>query len=218
MGRTIKRVNMAAARPAEKLKRVAAYARVSCGKDVMLHSPSAQVSYYSGLIQKTPGWVYADEAVSGTKNSRGQFQKMLAECWAGRIDLIITKSISRFARNAVTTLKTIREPRLIGADVYFEEQNIHTLGEDGELVLALLVAYAEEEARSFSENIKWKVNDNFRQGRIWSAIMYGYRIKDDRLVVVPEEARLPSCIWTAVRRRICVTCLWRSGLMDGGEM
>ena len=151
MGRTIKRVNMAAIRPAEKLKRVAAYARVSCGKDAMLHSLSVQVSYYSGLIQKTLGWeyagVYADEAVSGTKNSRGEFQKMLAECRAGNIDLIITKSISRFARNTVTTLKTIRELRLIGVDVYFEEQNIHTLGEDGEFVLTLLAAYAEEEAR-----------------------------------------------------------------------
>lgn len=194
MGRTIKRVNMAAVRPAEKLKRVAAYARVSCGKDAMLHSLSAQVSYYSGLIQKTPGWeyagVYADEAVSGTKNSRGEFQKMLAECWAGRIDLIITKSISRFARNTVTTLKTIRELRLIGVDVYFEEQNIHTLGEDGEFVLTLLAAYAEEEARSVSENIKWKVNDNFRQGRIWSTIMYGYQLENGRLEVVSEEAEM----------------------------
>lgn len=194
MGRTIKRVNMAAVRPAEKLKRVAAYARVSCGKDAMLHSLSAQVSYYSGLIQKTPGWeyagVYADEAVSGTKNSRGEFQKMLAECRAGNIDLIITKSISRFARNTVTTLKTIRELRLIGVDVYFEEQNIHTLGEDGEFVLTLLAAYAEEEARSASENIKWKVNANFKDGRLWSTIMYGYRIRDGRLVVEPEEAEM----------------------------
>lgn len=194
MGRTVKRVNMAAVRPAEKMKRVAAYARVSCGKDAMLHSLSAQVSYYSGLIQKTPGWeyagVYADEAVSGTKNSRGEFQKMLAECRAGRIDLIITKSISRFARNTVTTLETIRELRLIGVDVYFEEQNIHTLGEDGEFVLTLLAAYAEEEARSVSENIKWKVNDNFRQGRIWSTVMYGYRIENGRLEVVPEEAEM----------------------------
>lgn len=194
MGRTVKRVNMAAVRPAERAKRVAAYARVSCGKDAMLHSLSAQVSYYSSMIQKTPGWeyagVYADEAVSGTKNQRGEFQKMLADCRAGDIDLIITKSISRFARNTVTTLKTIRELRLIGVDVYFEEQNIHTLGEDGEFVLTLLAAYAEEEARSVSENIKWKVNDNFKQGRIWSTIMYGYRIRDGRLVVVPEEAEM----------------------------
>lgn len=190
----VKRVNMAAVRPAERAKRVAAYARVSCGKDAMLHSLSAQVSYYSGLIQKTPGWeyagVYADEAVSGTKNQRGEFQKMLADCRAGEIDLIITKSISRFARNTVTTLEVIRELRLIGVDVYFEEQNIHTLGEDGEFVLTLLAAYAEEEARSASANIKWKVNDNFRQGRIWSTIMYGYRIKNGKLVVEPGEAEM----------------------------
>lgn len=194
MGRTVKRVNMAAVRPAERAKRVVAYARVSCGKDAMLHSLSAQVSYYSSMIQKTPGWeyagVYADEAVSGTRNKRGEFQKMLADCRAGNIDLIITKSISRFARNTVTTLKTIRELRLIGVDVYFEEQNIHTLGEDGEFVLTLLAAYAEEEARSVSENIKWKVNDNFKQGRIWSTIMYGYRIKNGRLVVEPREAEM----------------------------
>lgn len=79
----------------------------------------------------------------------------------GKIDLIITKSISRFARNTVTTLKTVRELRLIGVDVYFEEQNIHTLGEDGEFVLTLLAAYAEEEARSASENQRWRVRRNF---------------------------------------------------------
>ena len=154
MQRTIKKVNMAAVQQAPKQKRVAAYARVSCGKDAMLHSLSAQVSYYSALIQKTPGWeyagVYADEALSGTKDTRGQFQKLLADCRAGDIDLIITKSISRFARNTVTTLQTVRELRLIGVDVYFEEQNIHTLGEDGEFLLTLLAAYAEEEARSVS--------------------------------------------------------------------
>ncbi len=194
MGRTIKRVNMAAVRPAEKARRVAAYARVSCGKDAMLHSLSAQVSYYSGLIQKTPGWeyagVYADEAVSGTKNRRGEFQKMLAECRAGNIDLIITKSISRFARNTVTTLKTIRELRLIGVDVYFEEQNIHTLGEDGEFVLTLLAAYAEEEARSASENQRWRVRRNFERGLPWRVDMFGYRLVDNRLEIVPEEAAL----------------------------
>lgn len=128
MERTIKRVNLAAIQRAPKQKRVAAYARVSNGKDAMLHSLSAQVSYYSKLIQKTPGWdyagVYADEALSGTKDTRGEFQKMLADCRAGKIDLIITKSISRFARNTVTTLQTIRELRLIEVDVYFEEQNI----------------------------------------------------------------------------------------------
>lgn len=194
MGRTIQRVNFTAIQQASKQKRVAAYARVSNGKETMLHSLSAQVSYYSSLIQKTPGWdyagVYADEAISGTKNTRGEFQRMLADCRAGKIDMIFTKSISRFARNTVTTLQAIRELRLIGVDVYFEEQNIHTLGEEGEFILTLLAAYAEEEARSASANIKWKVNANFRQGRIWSTIMYGYRLKNGKLEVVPEEAEM----------------------------
>lgn len=194
MQRTIKKVNIAAIQQAPKQKRVAAYARVSCGKDAMLHSLSAQVSYYSALIQKTPGWeyagVYADEALSGTKDTRGQFQKLLADCRAGDIDLIITKSISRFARNTVTTLQTVRELRRIGVDVYFEEQNMHTLGEDGEFLLTLLAAYAEEEARSVSENIRWHVQSNFRQGLAWSIEMYGYRQENNRLVIVPEEAEL----------------------------
>ena len=194
MERTIKRVNMAAVQQAPKAKRVAAYARVSCGRDAMLHSLSAQVSYYSALIQKTPGWeyvgVYADEALSGTKDTRGEFQKLLADCRAGKIDLVITKSISRFARNTVTTLQTVREFRQAGVDVYFEEQNIHTLGEEGEFVLTLLAAYAEEEARSVSENIRWHVQSNFRQGLSWSVEMFGYRQKNSRLEIVPEEAEL----------------------------
>lgn len=93
MERIIKRVNPVEIQRAPRAKRVAAYARVSCGKDAMLHSLSAQVSYYSALIQKTPGWeyagVYADEAISGTKNNRGEFQKMLDDCRNGKIDLII---------------------------------------------------------------------------------------------------------------------------------
>lgn len=194
MERTIQKVNLTAIQKAPKQKRVAAYARVSCGREAMLHSLSAQVSYYSRLIQKTPGWeyagVYADEALSGTKDTRGEFQKLLADCRAGKIDLIITKSISRFARNTVTTLQTVRELRQIGVDVYFEEQNIHTLGEEGEFVLTLLAAYAEEEARSVSENIRWHVQSNFEQGFAWSVEMYGFRQENSRLVVVPEEAEL----------------------------
>lgn len=104
--------------------------------------------------------------------------------------MVITKSISRFARNTVTTLKAIRELRLLGVDVYFEEQNIHTLGEDGEFLLTLLAAYAEEEARSVSENQKWRIRTNFEQGLPWSVTMYGYRQVDGRLVLVPEEAEI----------------------------
>lgn len=124
-----------------KLQNVAAYARVSSGKDAMLHSLSAQVGYYSELIQSNPEWrfcgVFADEAITGTKESRPEFQKMLAECRKGKIDLIITKSISRFARNTITVLETVRELKMLGIDVYFQEQNIHSISADGELMLSI---------------------------------------------------------------------------------
>ena len=119
-----------------KLLRTAAYARVSNGKDAMLHSLSAQVSYYNSLIQSNPEWlfcgVYADEALTGTKDDRENFQRLLSECRAGHIDLIVTKSISRFARNTVTLLETVRELKNLNVDVYFEEQNIHSISLDGE--------------------------------------------------------------------------------------
>ena len=194
MERMIQKITPPARHKVSKMKRVAAYARVSSGREAPLHSLSAQISHYSGMIQKTPGWqyagVYADEALSGTKDSRGEFQRLLADCKAGKIDMIIAKSVSRFARNTVTTLRTIRELRLMGVDVFFEEQNIHTMGEDGELLLTLLAAYAEEEARSVSENQKWRIKSNYEQGLPWSVTMYGYRQVDGRLEIVPEEAEI----------------------------
>jgi DNA invertase Pin-like site-specific DNA recombinase len=175
-------------------KRVAAYARVSCKNDDMLHSLSAQVSHYSGYIQTNPGWiyagVYADEGISGTKRNRPDFQRMLEDCRAGKIDIILTKSISRFARNTLTTLQTVRELRLLGVDVYFEEQNIHTLGLDGEILLTLLAAYAQAEAESVSENQKWRIRANYEKGLPWSVTMYGFRLVNGMLEVVPEEAEV----------------------------
>lgn len=177
---------------APKLIRVAAYARVSSGKDAMLHSLSAQVSYYNNLIQQRPGWifcgVYADEALTGTKDTREQFQKLLADCRAGQVDLVVTKSISRFARNTVTLLETVRELKALGVDVYFEEQNIHSLSSDGELILTILASYAQEESLSASENQKWRVRQNFQNGIPWNGTMLGYRYADGTLVVHPQEA------------------------------
>ena len=140
----------------EQKKRVAAYARVSSGKDAMLHSLSAQVSYYSDLIQNHDDWlyvgVYADEAKTGTKESRADFQRLIADCRAGKIDMVITKSISRFARNTVTLLQTVRDFKAWEVDIFFEEQNIHTMSGDGELMMTILASYAQEESRSASEN------------------------------------------------------------------
>ena len=176
-----------------KLKRVAAYARVSSGKDAMLHSLSAQVSYYSQLIQSHSGWeyagVYADEALTGTKDNRENFQRLLADCCAGTVDMVITKSISRFARNTVTLLETVRELKGMGVDVYFEEQNIHTMSADGELMLTILASYAQEESLSASENQKWRIRRNFENGMPWNGTMLGYRYDKGTLVIVPEEAK-----------------------------
>jgi DNA invertase Pin-like site-specific DNA recombinase len=182
-----------------KATRVAAYARVSSGKDAMLHSLSAQVSYYSGLIQNHPGWlycgVYADEALTGTKENRENFQRLLAECRAGNIDLIITKSISRFARNTVVLLQTVRELKSIGVDVYFEEQNIHSMSADGELMLTILASYAQEESLSASENQKWRVRRNFEEGKPWSGSVLGYKYVDGVYIVKPEEAEIVRSIF-----------------------
>ena len=183
-----------------KLKRVAAYARVSSGKDAMLHSLSAQVSYYSELIQKHSGWqyvgVYADEALTGTKDNRENFQRLLADCRAGKVDMVITKSISRFARNTVTLLETVRELKNMGVDVFFEEQNIHSLSADGELMLTILASYAQEESLSASENQKWRIRRNFENGMPWNGTMLGYRYEDGTLVVEPTEAEIVSRIFT----------------------
>lgn len=193
MNREVKRVPiMKAALP--QLMRVAAYARVSSAKDAMRHSLSAQVSYYSDLIQRHPGWaytgVYADEAKTGTKDSRENFVRLIDDCRAGRIDAIITKSISRFARNTVTLLETVRELKVLGIDVYFEEQNIHTLSADGELMLSILASYAQEESLSASENQKWRIRKNFEEGRPWNGTMLGYRYRNGILVVEPDEAEI----------------------------
>ena len=183
-----------------KLKRVAAYARVSSGKDAMLHSLSAQVSYYSELIQKHSGWqyvgVYADEALTGTKDNRENFQRLLADCRAGKVDMVITKSISRFARNTVTLLETVRELKNMGVDVFFEEQNIHSLSADGELMLTILASYAQEESLSASENQKWRIRRNFENGMPWNGTMLGYRYEDGTLVVEPTEAEIVCRIFT----------------------
>jgi len=182
-------------------KRVAAYARVSSGKDAMLHSLSAQVSYYSGMIQRNPGWeyagVYADEAETGTRDGRAEFQRLLGDCRNGKIDLVITKSISRFARNTVTLLETIRELKELNIDVYFEKENIHSLSGDGELMLTILASFAQEESRSVSENCKWRIRKRFQDGEIVNLrFMYGYRINNGQIEIDEKQAEIVRRIFS----------------------
>jgi len=180
-------------------KRVAAYARVSGPKDAMMHSLSAQISYYSDYIQRHMEWefagVYADGAATGTKDNRPEFQRLLADCRAGKIDIVITKSVTRFARNTVTTLKIVRELKLLGVDVHFEKENIHSVSGDGELMLSILASYAQEESRSVSENCKWRIRKMFEEGRTTVTSMLGYRQVDGRLYMVPHEAAIVCNIY-----------------------
>lgn len=153
----------------EKKKRVAAYARVSMETEMLLHSLSAQVSNYNELIQKNPEWefagIYADEGISGRDTGhRSDFNRLLADCDAGKIDMVLVKSISRFARDTVDTLTVTRHLKELGIDVYFERENIHSLSDEGELLLTLLASFAQEESRSISENVKWGIRKRFEKG------------------------------------------------------
>ena len=174
-------------------KKVAAYARVSVESDRLNHSLSAQVSYYSNLIQKNPEWiyvgVYADSGISGGGISRrAEFKRLLADCEAGRIDIVLCKSISRFARNTVDLLETVRHLKSLGIDVWFEKENIQSLSADGELMLGILAGFAEEESRSQSDNAKWSIQKKFERGEQWHAAAYGYRWDGKSFIICEEEA------------------------------
>ena len=183
-------------------KSVAAYARVSMQSERMLHSISTQVSYYSSLIQSNPDWeyvgVYADEFISGTSTAkREEFNRMLRDCDEGKIDIILTKSISRFARNTVDLLETVRNLKSKGIEVRFEKENINSMSGDGELMLSILASFAQEESRSISENIKWATVKRFQQGIPNGRFtIYGYKWIGDTLEVIPEEAEIVKFMYS----------------------
>ena len=173
--------------------KVAAYARVSMESEKLMHSLSAQISYYSDLIQKNPEWeyagVYADRFVSGTSiEKRTEFQRMITDCEKGSINIILCKSISRFARNTVDLLNTVRFLRSIGVEVRFEKENIRTLTADGEVLITLLASFAEQESVSISENQKWAIQKKFERGEPWGQSPYGYRTVKKDYLIVEEEA------------------------------
>lgn len=154
----------------KRKRRVAAYARVSTNSDEQKTSYEAQVSYYTDYISAKPDWdfvqVYADKGTTGTSTKhRERFNDMIADALAGKIDLIITKSVSHFARNTVDSLTTIRLLKEHGVEVYFEEQNIYTLDSKGELLLTIMSSLAQEESRSTSENVTWGQRKRFAERR-----------------------------------------------------
>lgn len=184
------------ARPARPQRlRVAAYARVSTEHERQLSSIAAQVSYYSHLIQSTPGWDYAgvfiDEGITGTSTKhRDGFKHLMDTAKAGGIDVILTKSISRLARNTVDLLATVRELKDLGVAVRFEREQIDTLSADGELLLTLLASFAQEESRSLSQNVKWAIRNRYKNGGTNSFVVYGYSWANGEFTIIDEEAKI----------------------------
>lgn len=179
-----------------KRRRVAAYARVSTNSEEQKTSYDAQVSYYTEYIKAKDDWefvhVYTDKGITGTSTKKREgFNQMVQDALAGKIDLIITKSVSRFARNTVDSLTTIRLLKEHGIEVYFEEQNIYTLDSKGELFLTIMSSIAQEESRSISENVTWGQRKRFADGKVTMPYkqFLGYRRGEDgQPEIVPEEA------------------------------
>ena len=184
-------------------KRVAAYARVSMETERLKHSISAQISHYSALIQKNPEWiyagVYADDAVSGTGiDRRGEFTRLIGDCDAGLVNIILVKSISRFARNTVDLLETVRHLKDIGVDVWFEEENIWTFDSKGELLISIMSSLAQEESRSISLNVTWGQRKRFADGKATApfSVFMGYdRGENGEFVLNLEQAKVVKLIY-----------------------
>lgn len=184
----------------KKIK-VAVYARVSMKSERMYHSLEAQQEYYKQLIRERTDWeladIYVDYGTSGTDiQKRGDFRRMLSDCEAGKIDIIIVKSVSRFARNTLELLQTVRHLKKLGVSVWFEEQNIDSLTEEGELMLTLMASVAQAESESISENIKWAIRKSFKDGiGNTKHRILGYHWLDGKLTVIPEEAEVVKRIF-----------------------
>ena len=184
-------------------KRVAAYCRVSTDSEEQLNSYEAQKSYYTQKIEDSPDWemagIYADEGITGTSlKKRTEFKKMITACKRGHIDLIITKSLSRFARNTVDCLETVRLLKANGIGVYFEKENINTLTESSEFLITLFSGFAQAESESLSKNVAWGKAKSAEAGKVTFQYkkMLGYRRgADGQPEIVPEEAEVIKRIY-----------------------
>jgi len=183
-------------------RKVAAYARVSTNTDEQYTSYEAQVNYYKKFIQEKSDWeymnVYADEGISGTNTKRRtEFNSMITDALEGKIDLIITKSISRFARNTLDTISFARKLKDKGIEVYFEKENLWTLDPKSELILTIMASIAQEESRSISQNVTWGKRVSFQEGKVSFAYksFLGYKKENDKLVIVEDEALIVKMIY-----------------------
>ncbi len=174
--------------------RMAAYCRVSTDDEDQLHSFKAQVEYYTKYIEEHDEYemagIYADEATSGTSTKRRkEFNRLIADCKAGKIDIVIVKSISRFARNTKDSLDYMRQLRALGIPIYFEKENINSLEAGGELLFTILSSLAQDESRNISENCKWGIRHGFAEGKLFldATHFLGYDWGEDGTLVINEE-------------------------------
>lgn len=183
--------------------RVAAYARVSSDSDDQLNSFASQVEYYTNYIQSKDEWefagLYADEAVTGTSaEKRSDFQRLIQDCRAGKIDRVLVKSISRFARNTLDCIQTVRELKILGVAIEFEKEHIDTSKMGSELILSMLSAAAQEESLSISKNLKWSYQKRLNSGDfITCSAPLGYLLKDNQLIPDPEEVPIVQYIFSS---------------------
>ena len=175
--------------------RVAAYARVSTSSDAQETSYESQCIYYTNYISTNPSWtfagIYADEGISGTTTkNREEFNKMIEDCKAHKIDMIITKSISRWARNTIDSLQYIRLLKDLNITVLFEKENINTMDESGEFLITVMSSLAQQESGSISANVRMGIQYQMQQGkgRLNTTCFLGYAKEDDQLKIVPDEA------------------------------
>lgn len=189
------REDMAPQHSDDVIYRVAPYCRVSTMSEMQAESFEIQQQYYNEYIAKHPNWtlvrIYADEGISATSvKNRKDFNNMIEDCKAGKIDLIVTKSVSRFARNVVDCIKYARDLRALSPPVgiYFETENINTLSQNGELLLTVLAAFAQDESVNKSISVAWGIRQRFAKGIPKLVKPYGYQNDDGKLVVDEEEA------------------------------
>ena len=194
--------NRAAKKQVKKL-RVAAYCRVSTDTEEQATSYEAQIQHYREYIISKPEWefvdIYADEGISATNTKkRDEFNRMIDDCKLGLIDLVITKSISRFARNTVDCLNYIRELKEMNIPVFFEKESINTMDAKGEVLLTIMASLAQQESESLSKNVKLGMQYRFQQGKIMvnTTCFLGYD-KDDNgnLIINPEQAEIVKRIF-----------------------
>lgn len=182
--------------------RVAAYCRVSTDEEEQINSYEAQIAYYTEAIAKNPSWtfagVYADEGITGTMTSkRKDFLRLMSDCEKGKIDMILTKSISRFARNTVDSLSWVRKLRAKNIGVYFEEQAIDSLKAENEMLIGLFSVIAQAESENISANVKWGIQQSMKNGKYCSNFScYGYRRGDNGVPeIIPEQAEVVRIIF-----------------------